>query len=72
MSNNMPYIMWLKPGTYYWCSCGKSEIAPYCDGSHSGTGKKPLEFSIRDLEEVSLCGCGRTKTPPYCDDSHAQ
>lgn len=70
MSENMPYTMWLKPGTYYWCSCGTSETAPFCDGSHGGTGKKPREFVIGAMEEVVLCSCGRTRRPPYCDGSH--
>jgi CDGSH-type Zn-finger protein len=72
MPNNMPYTRWLKPGSYFWCSCGKSETPPFCDSSHAGTGKKPLEFVIRTFEEVSLCRCGKTGTPPYCDGSHAR
>jgi CDGSH iron-sulfur domain-containing protein 3 len=70
MTKNAPYTMWLKKGTYYWCSCGKSEIEPFCDSSHGGTGKKPFEFVINAYEEVSLCGCGKTRRPPYCDGSH--
>ena len=70
MPKNAPYTMWLKKGTYYWCSCGKSESEPFCDSSHAGTGKKPFEFVINMSEEVSLCGCGKTGRPPYCDGSH--
>ena len=72
MPKNGPYTMRLRQGEYFWCSCGKSETAPFCDGSHGGITKRPLAFSIRDHEEVSLCGCGRTKTPPYCDGSHGR
>lgn len=70
MPKNAPYTMWLKKGTYFWCSCGKSESEPFCDSSHGGTGKKPFEFVITSYEEVSLCGCGKTGRPPYCDGSH--
>jgi CDGSH-type Zn-finger protein len=70
MPKNAPYTMWLKKGTYYWCSCGKSGIEPFCDSSHGGTGKKPFEFVINTYEEVSVCGCGKTGRPPYCDGSH--
>jgi len=70
MPKNAPYTIWLKKGTYFWCSCGKSKIEPFCDSSHGGTGKKPFEFVINTYEEVSLCGCGKTGRPPYCDGSH--
>jgi CDGSH iron-sulfur domain-containing protein 3 len=70
MPKNAPYTMWLKKGTYYWCSCGKSETQPFCDSSHAGSGKKPFEFVINTAAEVSLCGCGKTGRPPYCDGSH--
>ena len=30
--------------SYYWCSCGKSSKQPFCDGSHKGTGFKPLIY----------------------------
>jgi CDGSH-type Zn-finger protein len=72
MPKNIPFSVTLGPGTYYRCSCGKSETAPFCDGSHGGTGKKPREFAVGTTEEVVLCGCGRTGIPPYCDGSHAR
>jgi CDGSH-type Zn-finger protein len=72
MPENKPYTIWLKQGDYFWCSCGRSETLPFCDSSHAGTGKKPIEFVIGTTEEVTLCGCGRTQTPPYCDGSHAR
>ena len=30
--------------SYFWCSCGKSSKQPFCDGSHKGTGFKPLVY----------------------------
>ena len=36
MSKKLPVMVELEPGTYYWCSCGKSKKEPFCDGSHKG------------------------------------
>ena len=29
---------------YFWCSCGKSDRQPFCDGSHQGTEFLPLTY----------------------------
>ena len=56
---------------YLWCSCGRSASQPYCDGSHRGTGFKPVSYTPADKgEEVLFCGCKHTGTPPFCDGSH--
>ncbi len=65
-----PAVLTLDPGTYYWCSCGRSQNQPFCDGSHEGTGFEPVAFEISELKQVALCQCKRTSTPPYCDGSH--
>lgn len=65
-----PAVISLDPGTYYWCSCGRSRDQPFCDGSHEGTGFEPLEFTMDAKKEVALCRCKHTKTPPYCDGTH--
>ena len=26
----------IRSKTYYWCSCGRSQKQPFCDGSHKG------------------------------------
>jgi CDGSH-type Zn-finger protein len=70
MSN--PFIKELEPGTYYWCTCGKTKTSPFCDGSHKGTSKQPLEFAVAEKKKSAMCNCGRTKTPPYCDGSHTK
>jgi len=72
MSKNLPLMKEMEPGTYYWCSCGKSANVPFCDGSHEGTGKTPVEFTITEKKKVGLCQCQRTKKPPYCDGTHAR
>jgi CDGSH-type Zn-finger protein len=65
-----PAVLDLAPGTYYWCSCGKSSKLPFCDGSHKATKNTPLEFKILAKKQVSICTCQKTKTPPFCDGSH--
>ena len=66
-----PYTADLEPNTsYWWCACGKAKTQPFCDGSHSTTDFKPLEFSVTEKKSYYLCGCKQTKTPPYCDGSH--
>ncbi|HHQ40840.1 MAG TPA: CDGSH iron-sulfur domain-containing protein [Chromatiales bacterium] len=65
-----PYEVELEPGTYWWCSCGRSKTQPFCDGSHKDTPFKPLEFTLTERRKVWLCGCKRTADPPFCDGSH--
>lgn len=65
-----PAVLTLEPGTYYWCSCGRSKNQPFCDGSHEGTDFSPLAFEITQTQQVALCQCKRTQTPPFCDGSH--
>lgn len=59
-----------KGETYSWCSCGKSEKQPFCDGAHKGTGFRSVKFTAEKDGVVYLCGCKHTKNPPYCDGSH--
>jgi len=72
MNNKLPVMMEVEPGTYYWCSCGKSKTEPFCDGSHQGTDFVPVEFVMSAKKKVALCTCRRTKKPPYCDGTHAK
>jgi len=67
-----PMVLELEPGEYPWCSCGRSESQPYCDGSHKGSEFKPLVFEVEEKKKVALCNCKMTKTPPYCDGTHKE
>ena len=70
MSNEHPIVLDLEPGTYYWCSCGKTKNQPFCDGSHEGTTYLPIEFKINEKKQVALCNCQRSQDAPNCDGSH--
>jgi CDGSH-type Zn-finger protein/quercetin dioxygenase-like cupin family protein len=56
---------------YLWCSCGRSQQQPFCDGSHAGTAFLPVAFKAERDEEVIFCGCKHTSTRPFCDGAHS-
>jgi CDGSH-type Zn-finger protein len=74
ITQKAPYVMDLKPGKYYWCTCGQSAAQPFCDGSHArlNTGMTPVEITLTETKKVALCGCKKTANPPYCDGSHTK
>jgi len=65
----MPIAITLDPGTYYRCTCGKSQNLPFCDESHRGGSSLPIRFEISERRKVYLCSCGKTANAPYCDSS---
>ena len=65
-----PKVIDIEPGTYAWCSCGKSAELPFCDGAHSGTGKRPHIFMCEEGGKKVLCNCAQSSNPPFCDGSH--
>ena len=67
-----PAVLNLEAGVYWWCSCGKSQKQPFCDGSHKGTGMKPIKFELEEAERVALCNCKHSATKPRCDGSHSR
>ncbi|WP_240162302.1 CDGSH iron-sulfur domain-containing protein [Glaciimonas sp. PAMC28666] len=57
--------------SYLWCSCGKSQTQPFCDGSHKGSGLMPMRYVAKFAgEEVLFCGCKQSKNKPFCDGTH--
>ena len=70
VADTKPVILDIEPGTYYWCSCGRSKKQPYCDGSHKGTSFSPQKIEIKEKRKIALCTCKHTKNAPLCDGSH--
>lgn len=62
----------MTPGTYFWCSCGRSANQPFCDGSHRTTSFVPLRVEIKEPALVKWCACKYTTTPPFCDHTHRE
>ncbi|MEM7660353.1 MAG: sterol desaturase family protein [Bacteroidota bacterium] len=74
-STATPDPIWveLKEGeAYLWCQCGHTKTAPFCDGSHHGTGQKPLRFVAAKTGKKRLCNCKLTAHGPFCDNSHVR
>jgi len=56
--------------SYFWCSCGKSESQPFCDGSHKDTEFTPMKYEAEESKKLFFCACKATKGQPLCDGSH--
>lgn len=56
--------------TVYFCRCGQTKTAPYCDGSHKGTDKEPFEYTAKSNVQLYICRCGKSGDIPFCDGSH--
>lgn len=67
---NQPAVLELEAKKYYWCSCGKSDKQPFCDGSHKGSEFSPKAFEVKEKAKVALCQCKKSQNAPYCDGSH--
>ena len=55
---------------YFWCSCGKSENQPFCDGAHKGTSFTPIVYESTSAQQVYFCACKHSKASPLCDGTH--
>ena len=67
MAQRGPFIVNVKAGCeYVWCSCGRSQAQPWCDGSHLGTGLEPITFVAPVTAEFYMCGCKKSDNKPYC------
>ena len=70
IAGKKPALVNLQPGTYWWCSCGRSKNQPWCDGSHKGTEHTPVKIEVTEPQRLALCLCKRTGNKPHCDGSH--
>ena len=62
----------MEPGIYAWCSCGYSSNQPFCDGSHRGTGLKPVIIEIQKQVRMKWCTCKQSAQEPFCDHTHRE
>ena len=73
IAQKAPYPVEVEAGkTYFWCSCGKSQSQPFCDGSHQGSEFTPVAFKAEQTETKYFCGCKMTANQPFCDGAHAK
>ena len=63
----MPIAITLEAGTYYRCTCGKSQNLPFCDGAHQAGDTQPLKFELEKRQKVYICSCGQSAKQPMCD-----
>lgn len=71
VARKKPYAIELDENEkYVWCACGRSKKQPFCDGSHKGTGIKPVVFSPELSGMASVCGCKKSENAPYCNGRH--
>jgi CDGSH iron-sulfur domain-containing protein 3 len=66
-----PYVLPADPGTYWWCSCGRSAQQPFCDGSHKGTSLKPVKAELAEAGTIAWCGCKHSGKGAFCDGTHS-
>lgn len=57
---------------YFFCTCGRSQKQPFCDGSHKGTDFEPHKFTAEKTGKAWLCQCKRTGKAPFCDGTHSR
>lgn len=65
-----PIMLDMKPGTYFWCTCGNSSNQPFCDGAHKGGEFVPEKVVLTGARKVFWCACKNTGNSPFCDGSH--
>ncbi len=71
VANNRPIKVSLEKGSeYYYCTCGRSQGQPFCDGSHVGTGFSPQKVVAQETEDGFFCACKHTANAPFCDGTH--
>jgi len=71
VANNKPIKVDVTEGEeYYFCTCGRSNKQPFCDGSHAGTDFKPKPFTAESTGDAFLCQCKHSANLPFCDGSH--
>ena len=71
MEKYKPIIAETENEDYWWCTCGRTNNQPFCDGSHKGTSYTPQKITLEAGKKVAWCTCKITKRPPFCDGAHS-
>ena len=73
IADNKPVkVNFSKGQEYHFCTCGRSNNQPFCDGSHVGTSFTPKAMVSEENGEAYLCACKHTGNAPFCDGTHKQ
>ncbi len=73
MADIKPLVVQLDPGKHAICCCGQTQNAPFCDGAHKGTDKRPEIVEVAEVaENIAWCRCHASDKSPRCDGSHRQ
>lgn len=70
-----PVKVTLEKGKMYaFCTCGHSDIQPFCNGTHreKAPDYKSFKFEAEKDGDVWLCQCKETDGVPFCDGSHSK
>ena len=71
VANNKPVKVTLAKGeAYAFCTCGRSNQQPFCDGSHEGTDFLPEKVTFETDKDVYFCGCKMSNNGAMCDGTH--
>lgn len=72
VARKSPYKVAVEAGRgYLWCACGRSQKQPFCDGSHSVTDIRPIQYKAEESKDVWFCGCKSSGNKPFCDGTHS-
>ncbi len=73
IAGNAPIEVDLEEGKLYsFCTCGRSENQPFCDGSHKETEFRSHKFTAEKTGKAWLCMCKHTGNKPFCDGTHSK
>ncbi len=73
IAGNAPVEVELEEGKmYFFCTCGRSENQPFCDGTHKGSEFSSHKFTAEKSGKAWLCMCKHTENAPFCDGTHSK